>query len=127
MNRSLKAIRIWLVAALLPSAGVYAQKVNVGYDKGTDFSRYATYMWATPPAPPTRPLLYINITDGIDSQLEAKGLSRLEKDGDLVLIPAGGVDFGINNAGGIPLGFSRPALRPPWTPRCGRVRAVWTL
>jgi len=112
MNRSLKAIRIWLAVALLPSASVYAQKVNVGYDKGADFSRYGTYMWATPPSPPTRPLLYMNITDGIDSELEGKGFSRLEKDGDLILIPAGGVDLGINNAGGIPLGFS-PTGAPP--------------
>lgn len=112
MNRNLKVLRIRLVVVLLLVASAHAQKVKVGYDKATDFSRYATYSWAAPATTPTRALLYMNITDGIDSEMKAKGLSRLEKDGDLILIPAGGVDFGINNAASTPFTWS-PTGAPP--------------
>jgi hypothetical protein len=33
----------------------FAQKVEVGYDKSTDFSKYKTYTRAEPAMPPTRP------------------------------------------------------------------------
>ena len=35
--------------------------------------------------------------------MKSKGLTRVEQDGDLVLIPSGGVEFGINKAAGTPI------------------------
>src|SRR6267378_3729460 len=92
----------WLLLAL-PLDTVFAQKVSVGYDKSADFSKYKTYTWAQPTAPPTRPMLYATIIGGIDYELEAKGLTRTETNGDLTLVPGGGMEFGINNAVGTPI------------------------
>jgi Domain of unknown function (DUF4136) len=80
-----------------------AQKVKVGYDKSVDFSRYKTYTWEEPAMPPTRPHLYATVIGSVDGELHAKGLSRIERNGDLILIPAGGIGFAIVASGGKPL------------------------
>lgn len=75
----------------------FAQKVKVGYDKSVDFSRYRTYTIQHPAAPSPRPLLYANIVGAIQEELQAKGLAGTENDGDLTLILAGGLDYGLNS------------------------------
>jgi len=93
------------------AASLAAQKVKVGYDKSVDFSKFKTYTRLEPSTPPTRPLLYNFVVNSIDSQLSAKGLQRVDKDGDLVLKLAGGVDYGISVTSGPPLtsSYSGPA------------------
>ena len=92
-----------LLVVALPIANAFAQKVSVGYDKSADFTKYKSYTWAQPTAPPTRPMLYATIIGAIDYELEGKGLTRTETNGDLVLVPGGGMEFGINNAVGTPI------------------------
>ena len=98
-----------LSVATLGSLAV-AQKVKIGYDKSVDFSKYKTYTLAAPAMPPTRPLLYATVVDSIDGELSSKGLQKVEKDGDLTLIPAGGIEYGNNIAAGSPIigTFSSP-------------------
>jgi hypothetical protein len=81
----------------------FAEKVKIGYDKSVDFSRYKTYMWTEPAMPPTRPMLYATVVTTIQDEFKSKGLLRTEKDGDLILIPAGGIEFGINSAVAAPI------------------------
>ena len=81
----------------------FAQKVKVGYDKSVEFSRYKTYTWTEPAMPPTRPMLYASVVGSIEHELKNRGLQRTDKDGDLILIPAGGMEFGINNAAATPV------------------------
>ena len=92
----------------------FGQKVKIGYDKKADFQKFKTYSWAEPTTPPTRPMLYTIVVDTIDYELKPKGLSRVEQDGDLVLIPAGGMEFGLNMAASAPviptLGGQPPAV-----------------
>jgi Domain of unknown function (DUF4136) len=102
-------MKFWLCLCLCMAAFTAAaigQKVDIGYDKSTDFSRYKTYTWEEPAMPPTRPLLYATVVGSIDGELKAKGLARIDKNGDLLLIPAGGVGFGIAVAAGTPLSSS---------------------
>ena len=106
MRRELKKVCICVLIAL-PAASCLAQKVEVGYDKGTDFTKFKSYTWAEPTMPPTRPLLYASMVGSIDSELEAKRLMRAENNGDLILIPAGGMDFGLNVAVGAPISPTR--------------------
>jgi hypothetical protein len=103
MNLNMRKLRTCLLLAALLITSAFAQKVRVGYDKGVDFSRYTSYTWAKPTMPPTRPLLYASVLGSIDYELKAKGLARMEDDGDLVLIPAGGMEFGLNYAAGTPM------------------------
>jgi uncharacterized protein DUF4136 len=81
----------------------FGQKVKVGYDKATDFSKYHTYTWAEPQTIPERPVLYDYVVKAVDAELHAKGLERTEKNGDLTLVPAGGIDYGSNLQAGTPV------------------------
>lgn len=92
---------VCLLGALV-STIAFAQKVKVGYDKSVDFSRFHTYTWAEPDKPPARPLLYANIVGVVDDELKAKGLVN-GSNGDLILVPAGGMEFGLNTAGSAPV------------------------
>jgi hypothetical protein len=80
-----------------------AQKVKVGYDKSTDFSRFTTYSWTEPAMPPVRPALYASIVSLVDQQLHLKGFTKVGSNGDLTLIAAGGVDFGISGGASTPI------------------------
>jgi hypothetical protein len=97
--------KYWIGAliTLVIAPQAFAQKVSVGYDKSADFSKYTTYTWAEPAMPPSRPLLYLQVVDSIDYELKSKGLTRTESNGDLILVPAGGMDYGINSAAGTPV------------------------
>ena len=85
------------------ATSVFAQKVRVGYDKSVDFSKYKTYAWTEPAMPPTRPLLYQTVVGTVDGELRSKGLQRTEKNGDLTLIGAGGIDFALAFSSGTPV------------------------
>lgn len=102
MRLRTRVLAICLGMAALATVGS-AQKVKIGYDKATDFSKYKTFTLAPPVATPARPLLYAAVTGAISHELELKGLRSVEKDGDLLLVPAGGLDFGMNNAAGTPI------------------------
>jgi Domain of unknown function (DUF4136) len=95
----------WIFQILVVGVAICgsAQKVKVGYDKSADFSKYQTYTWAKPQMLATRPLLYDYVVNSIDSQLEAKGFRKAERDGDLTLIPAGGIEYGSNLPAGTPI------------------------
>ena len=93
-------------------AALGAQKVKVGYDKSVDFSKFKTYTRLEPSMPPTRPILYNFVVTSIDSELSAKGLRRVDKDGDLILELAGGVDYGIAVSSGPPLTSSYSGPSP---------------
>ncbi len=101
----LKVTRLWiaLLLALVPASGACAQKVRVGYDKSADFSRYTSYTWAELDVPLARPLLYATVVGYIEDELGSRRLVRAQADGDLILVPAGGIGFGFNSAAGQPI------------------------
>jgi hypothetical protein len=109
----IKLLLFFLIAAIA-TTNALAQKVSVGYDKSADFSKYASYTWAEPERTPSRPLLYASIVGSIDHELKAKGLTRTDSGGDLILIPAGGIEFGLASVAGTPIsstyGGAPPAI-----------------
>src|ERR1044072_3039424 len=70
---------------LVLASGAWAQKVNVDFDKGTDFSKYKTYSWATG-TPAQNPMMHQRIVAGIDAQLAAKGFRKVESNPDIVVV-----------------------------------------
>jgi Domain of unknown function (DUF4136) len=96
-------LRLCILCVAVLGSFAFAQKVKTGYDKSADFSKYKTYTWTAPGMPPTRPLLYATVVDAIDGELSSKGLQKVDKDGDLTLIPAGGIEYGNNIAAGSPI------------------------
>ena len=91
------------IVCLITLGSCFAQKIKVRYDKTADFSKYKTYSRAAPAMPPTRPVLYQVVTDSIDNEMSSKGLTKVDKDGDLTMITAGGVEYGNNVAAGTPM------------------------
>ncbi len=89
----------------------FAQKVKVGYDTQTDFSKYQTYTWAEPAMPAQHPVLYEAVVARVDIELQSKGLSRVPSGGDLTIQPSGGMDFGFAAEAGTP--FSPTYGGPP--------------
>lgn len=101
----MKTTRAILIGALSLAAiaSSDAQKVKVGYDKTVDFSRFKTYSWSEPAMPPTYPVLYTTVVQSIDARLAQKGFQRVGKDGDLTIVPGGGIEYGNNVAAGTPM------------------------
>lgn len=65
--------------------------------------KFKTFSWEQPTMPVTRPLLFESVVGSVDMDLKGKGLARVERDGDLLLIPAGAMEFGLNVAAGTPI------------------------
>ena len=118
-------LQILLLAVIsLGATGAFTQKVKVGYDKGTDFSKYKTYTWAEPAMPATRPVLFEAVVARVDVELQSKGLSKVPSGGDLTIMPSGGVNFGIAGEASTPYsptyGGPPPALNATmWTGASG--------
>ena len=132
MKRHIRWSYLVPLLALFSTTSAFAQKVTIGYDKGANFSRYTSYTWTQPSMPPARPLLYATVVGTIEHELRSKGLSMTESDGDLILIPVGGLEFGLNSAAGTPI-LSTYSGPPPaidatmWTGAGGSSSSMTTL
>ena len=83
----LKRLNAALVAVVcLAGAAVFAngQKVRVAADPAVDLSKYKTYTWASGLAG-TNPIVNQQIVAAVDSQLAAKGLTKVETEPELTL------------------------------------------
>ena len=83
----MKAVCLFTSVAflLIAAAGAEAQSVAVDYDKNADFSGFKTYAWARG-TQARNPLIDRRIIEGVDSQLAAKGLQRVDGSGDPDLV-----------------------------------------
>lgn len=122
-----------LAVISLATTFTFAQKVKVGYDKATDFSQFKSYSWAEPAMPATRPVLFEAVCARVEVELRDKGFTKVDHDGDLVLTPSGGVDYGFSREAGTPYsptyGGPPPTLNATmWTGTTGVSSAgVWNL
>jgi uncharacterized protein DUF4136 len=77
---------VFAIALLfLTGSFAFSQKVRVDYDHNTKFSNYKTFSWIKEPATPNDPLMKQRIIDGINTQLVARGLRRVDSNGDLAV------------------------------------------
>jgi hypothetical protein len=79
--------RVFAVAvlSLFVSTLAFAQKTNIDWDRSTNFANYHTYMWETSPNP-AHGLWGPRITDAVDKQLQAKGLTKVDSNPDLWVV-----------------------------------------
>jgi Domain of unknown function (DUF4136) len=70
------------LAFLLFAYPVFGQKVDVKFDKNVDFSKYKTYFWVKG-MPARNPIVNQMITDAVDQQLAARGLTKTDAGGDI--------------------------------------------
>jgi len=82
---------------LIMFVSAYAQDVHYNYTLGTDFAKYRTYQWVEPPSSAYADRLIDHpIQRAVDEQLEQKGLTRVEKGGDLQIGYQAVVDQGMS-------------------------------
>ncbi len=79
---------ICLAALVTPAA---AQKVTVDHDRAVNFSQYSTFAWKEG-TQASNELTQQRITKGIEDQLTAKGLERVEGPADVYVIALAVVD-----------------------------------
>jgi hypothetical protein len=98
MNSDLRKLQVFVVFVTLSITCASAQKVKVGFDKSVDFSKYKTFTLREPATTPTKPILYASVMGTIKEDLQTKGLVSVEKDGDLTVIPDGGLGYDLASA-----------------------------
>jgi len=79
---------LFLPALLLVTLFTYGQDVRYNYAPGTNFSAYKTYQWVDLDGPGGKvpdQLIDQAIQRAVDEQLAQKGLTRVEKGGDLLI------------------------------------------
>jgi hypothetical protein len=72
-----QAVRYIAVLMLLVAPAAWAQKVDVDFNSNVDFSKFKTYAWLESKHP-AKGLWPQRVIDGIDKQLQAKGLKKVE-------------------------------------------------
>lgn len=105
ITMKLSRITLSFCLLLLIAGSALAQKVNVDYDKSTDFSKYKTYAWASGTSA-ENPMVHQRIIAGIEAQLAAKGLRKVESNPDIAVVYHAATDtqVSVNATGGGPLG-----------------------
>lgn len=73
------------LSLMLMAINAFGQKVTTDSIPGTDWSKYHTYSWGEG-TPAQDPLVAQKIMAGIDAQLAAKGLKKVNSEPDLVVI-----------------------------------------
>ena len=99
------------ICLLLCAALAQAQKVTVEYSGTGDFSRYKTYDWKKAGVPAKNPYVNEQIVTLLDTQLQAKGLRKVEEGGDLHVMYYVAVDRDLEISGGTLTGA--PAMIGP--------------
>jgi hypothetical protein len=102
----------YIKLTLLMSLGVagFAQQVQFDYDRSANFGAYKTYQWVDyKPVDVGDQLLDQDIKRAVDAQLAARGLRRVESDGDLLVGYQAGISqekqFNGTGWGGGPFGW----------------------
>ena len=113
-NRGIRpALAVWAALFLLIVVTAWAQKIETGYDKSADFTRYKTYSWIPRTTPATNPVLATIINNDIEYELNQKGLRKVDSNPDLLVKSYGGAgdveggyaaqDPGYTATGGAPI------------------------
>src|SRR5690349_8708742 len=85
-----------MLGLTLASATASAQKVTYDYDKGTDFTKVRTYAWVHSRGEVQDELNHKRIVAAVDSQLSAKGLTKVQEGGMADVLVAYGVGLDRN-------------------------------
>ena len=97
----MRKLQVLLVFAMLSITCASAQKIKTGYDKSVDFSKYKSFTLREPARTPDRPLLYASVMGTIKDNLTAKGLTSMEKGGELTVVPTGGLGYDVGSIPGV--------------------------
>jgi Domain of unknown function (DUF4136) len=102
MLRTVRAASACLIVAFVFAAQTLDGKAKVDFDRAAEFDKFKTYQWAQ--LDPVRmPFLRLTILGSIDHELQAKGLTKVTSDADLIVSYSGDIAGEANH------GVSAPA------------------
>ena len=110
------ATMVLFVVLALSGATAGAAEIKVNYDLQADFTRYKTWSWRTGTAAPN-PVSDKRIREDIEARLSARGITRVDKGGNLEVVyhAAGDNQISVDK-----LGYKEPSFQTEAT----RVRYV---
>lgn len=74
-----------LVFCVVLSTAAFAQKINIDWDRSLNFANFHTYSWEPSPNP-AKGFSNQRITDAVDKQLQAKGLTKVDSNPDMWVV-----------------------------------------
>lgn len=92
---SMEKLIVVILSMFLGALSVSAQKVNVGADPGVDLTKYKTYAWSNK-VPSANPIVSQTVTSAVDTELAAKGLTKVETDPELMVVVFGSTESDIH-------------------------------
>lgn len=103
-----------LVLALLMSTNAVAEKIRVHYDHSLDFTKFKTYGWA-PHGAVAHPMLALDMVGAVESELNARGLTKVASNPDLIIEFYGAIDTETSMTSNNPL-YNATGGIPPFDP-----------
>ncbi len=89
-GRTWRALAAGGMLLLLAVAAAWAQKVETGYDKSADFSKYKTFAFVPRVTPAANPAIAAIIDGNVEYELNQKGLHKVDSNPDLLVKVYGG-------------------------------------
>jgi hypothetical protein len=80
-----RAAAIVTISLVFGAISAWAQKVETGFDKAADFSKYKTYAWIPRVNPAANPALATILDQNIEYELNEKGLHKVDSNPDLLV------------------------------------------
>ena len=118
-RRTWRALAAGGMLLLLAVAAAWAQKVETGYDKSANFSKYKTFAFVPRVTPAANPAIAAIIDGNVEYELNQKGLRKVGSNPDLLVKVYGGPgEVQSSFAPEIPTTSPREAIRCR-APRCG--------
>ena len=88
--RKLRPTLAVVATFFLAAAAAWGQKVETGYDKSADFSKYKTYAFIPRATPAANPTIATIIDYDVEYELNQKGLRKVDNNADLLVKVYGG-------------------------------------
>jgi Domain of unknown function (DUF4136) len=107
---------LMMMMVCLAGQAALAQKVNVDWKRGDDFSKYKTYAWGTSPHPIQDPLWNQRIVGFVDDQMAQKGLTKVD--------PGANPDLLVVYNAGVKQNVSLEGYRMGWYNAMGSIQQV---
>jgi hypothetical protein len=90
----LEKLLLVIVLILLATMSVHAQKVSVGADPAVDLTKYKSYAWSNVAS--ANPLANQTVVSAVDTELAAKGLTRVDTNAELTVVVFGSTESDIH-------------------------------
>ena len=113
-HHSSKYVFVLMLAAIMLGTNAMAEKIRVHYDHTLDFTKFKTYGWA-PHGAVAHPMLALDAVGAVEDELNARGLTKVAENPDLIIAFYGAVDSEVSMTSNNPI-YNATGGIPPFDP-----------